>query len=475
MRKSFAGLTAIAIGALAIGVAAPAATRSVDAAGPLRMTVGTLGSIGSLDPRHGTGVVAREVWKLQYPTLTAMDPLTLAPTTGVANAWSPLPDGHGWRYSLRPNLTWSDGTPVTAADVVYSLEHARAEHWPYAGDMLDGLSAHALNARTVEITSRSTERARPGLLLHIVPAHVYSKIADVDADTAALGIADGAWHVMSKSADSVELGVLGRPAGPPLDQIVFRTYRDADALIDALARGDVDVISGVPAGDIGRLGNMTDVTVNHAGDGTRYVLRFESFPVVRQRRLVSLAIDRIRLVADAVHGVGTPAAFDARPDQARRAWLDVDPSLDSEPDIAIPTDPTSRRVGAFVQNALKAMGLGTNAIEVRPDENRRVRANLVIERISDQDDPTDAIVLFEPDTLQAFRTDNVAGFLREPSHRSLVVFGPTVTQYGTIVAAPPPPGEELDNISYAIGAAILLTLCAAAYWIASILRRRFAP
>jgi ABC-type transport system substrate-binding protein len=439
------------------------------------MTVGTLGRVGSLDPRRGTSVIAREAWNLQYPTLTALDPLTLAPTTGIANAWSPLADGRGWRYSLRPELKWSDGTPVTAADVVYSLDHARDEHWPYAKGMLDSLRARALDNHTVAMTSTAARRPPPGLLLHIVPAHVYSKVASLDADVAALGVADGSWQVVSKSVDSVELGVLGRPAGPPLDRIVLRTYASADALIGALASGHVDVISGLPDGDIGRLQELPGVTVNHAGDGTRYVLRFESLPNVRLRRLVSLAIDREALVADAVHGVGTPVSLDARPGEARRAWLDFDPRHNLEPEIAIPADPTSRRVGAFVQHALTAMGLRTVAIEVRPDEQRRVRSGLVIERISGRDDPPDAIGLFEPDTLQAFRTDNVTGFLREPSHRSLVVFGPTVAQYGAIVAAPPPPGEEIGNVSYAVGAAILLALCAAAYWLASMVRKRFAP
>jgi hypothetical protein len=171
---------------------------------------------------------------------------------------------------------------------------------------------------------------------------VYAKISNVDDDTAALGVADGAWHVVSKSASSVELGVLGRPGGPPLDQIVFRTYPSAGALISALARGDVDVISGVPTADIDRLHALNGVTVN---------------PVGR--------------------------------------------------------------------------------------------------------------------TVEAFRTDHLTGFLPEPERPSLIVFGPTVSQYLGIVAATRPQGEQLSNVTYAIGAAILAVLFVAAYWIVARLRRRF--
>ncbi|MDQ1481507.1 MAG: peptide/nickel transport system substrate-binding protein, partial [Actinomycetota bacterium] len=257
-------------------------------------------------------------------------------------AWTPLPNGHGWRYELRPGLTWSDGKPVTATDVVYSLDHARDDHWRSAGDTLDGLTARALDAHTVAITARTFTSLLPGLRLNVVPAHVYAKVSNVNDDTAALGVADGAWHVVSKSASSVELGVLGRPGGPPLDQIVFRSYASAGALIGALSRGDVDVISGVPTADINRLHSLDDITVN---------------PVGR--------------------------------------------------------------------------------------------------------------------TVQAFRIDHVTGFLPEPERPSLIVFGPTVGQYLGIVAASRPPGEQLSNVTYAMGAVVLVVLFVAAYWIVARLRRRF--
>src|SRR5207237_4561730 len=119
------------------------------------------------------------------------------------------------------------------------------EHWPYAGSMLDGLTARAVDAHTVVVTSSSTKRVPPGLLLHVVPAHVYARVSDLDHDPRALGVGDGPWNVVSRSADSVELGVLGRPGGPPLDQIIFRTYPSAGALIDALARGKAESLSCV--------------------------------------------------------------------------------------------------------------------------------------------------------------------------------------------------------------------------------------
>ncbi|MDB5359302.1 MAG: peptide transporter substrate-binding protein [Rhodospirillales bacterium] len=43
---------------------------------------------------------------------------------GVAERWDLAPDGRSYVFHLRPGLTWSDGSPLTAADFVYSLRRA---------------------------------------------------------------------------------------------------------------------------------------------------------------------------------------------------------------------------------------------------------------------------------------------------------------------------------------------------------------
>jgi ABC-type transport system substrate-binding protein len=516
--------------ALGLAVALAGSAPAAGAAHPLRLTVATVGSIGSLDPRHGDSVIAREVWNLQYPTLTALNPQSLDPMPGLAAAWSPAPGGRGWIYHLEPGLTWSDGQRVTAADVVYSIDQARDEHWPYAAGMLEGLSARALNIRSVEVTSRFAEPSSPALLVHVVPEHVFSTIADLDTDLTKLGVSDGAWHVVDVTDGSVQLDATAGSVGPTLRQIVFRSYTGASALIGALARGQVDVISGVPDSDLGRLETMRHVTVDHAGDGTEYLL-YDDIADVRIRQAVSLAIDRTELVTTVVDGVGTPgvvpviasgdrwtlddgtvqsltAALDAQSDRARQL-LEASPQITTLT-FAAPSDPTSRRVAAFIRDALAGVGIHTSvsstdtptinlslrhvtitadptallrgiscdlcAVKFRQyllgtDDTTRLDAALdIVQRAASQ---ATVVGLFQPDTLQAFRNNTFSGFLPEPQQRSLVVFGPTVAQYFELSAAVAPPGEAFDNATYAVGAVIVLALCAAAYGVAAWIRRRF--
>ena len=42
---------------------------------------------------------------------------------GAAKSWKPSADGKTWTFLLREDLNWSDGTPVTAADFIATLQH----------------------------------------------------------------------------------------------------------------------------------------------------------------------------------------------------------------------------------------------------------------------------------------------------------------------------------------------------------------
>jgi ABC-type transport system substrate-binding protein len=351
--------------------------------------------------------------------------------------------------------------------------------------------------------------------VNVTPEHVLRSVPDLDKDLRALGVADGAWHVTARTNDLVQLDAT-RPGGPALQQIMFRTYPDADALIHALDRSDVDVVSGLPTTDATRLGSLSNVTVDPAPDGTQYQLQ-DNLPDDNVRKAVSLAIDRTDLVAKTVDGIGTPgevpifgrgtalsldqattdqldASLDAQPDEARRLLAGR-----PHPDrlrLAAPADALSRRVAEYVAGALAAVGLPTDVV----GEHDQAQLRIARRSTNGDDLPTGAlhrplpyanavarsradllrvtrgaqlVGLFQPDTLQAFRSDNVAGFLRTPQIPSLVVFAPTTTQYAQLIKAPPPPGEEASTATYAVGAIGVIALCGAALAVAAWIRRRF--
>jgi ABC-type transport system substrate-binding protein len=467
------------------------------AAGPLRLTIGVIGPIGAVDPARATTPAAREVLPLQYPALTAfsLDALDVVP--GLAESWTPAASGTGFVYTLRAGA-WSDGKPITAADVVASLEHARDENWPYADGALRDLRARALDDRNVEVTSTDGLGALPALPLHVLP------------NGAAADVSSGDFRAVSRADGELTMEVVDRPGRPALDQIVFRSYSDAPDLRTALQHGDVDIAAGAPTGEYDALRAVPHATVVHASDGDQWVLDLR-LADRDLREAIALGVDRDRLVQDAVDGVGRIAtvpvfaraadwqlpsnevdalsAEHAFAPARARALVDRLPERPTVT-IAVPEGGTARRVADGVIASLHDVG-------IRVRRASPGTADMELLRRDPTDDPTAAlraftcgqglhcdpafdaafatfttgdvamrhdavqemtrlltsdateIPLFAPDELQAFRTDNVTGMLREPEQVRLVTFWPSVQQYREMVAGAPAASEELPTSTFA--------------------------
>lgn len=81
-----------------------------------------------------------------FEGLTTLDPRG-RPIPGAAHSWTVSGDGKVYTFRLRPGLQWSDGTPMSAADFVYSLQRALdpATAYPYASRLFAIRNARAIN------------------------------------------------------------------------------------------------------------------------------------------------------------------------------------------------------------------------------------------------------------------------------------------------------------------------------------------
>jgi len=89
---------------------------------------------------------------LVFSGLMRMGP-DLSLQTDLARSWDMSEDGKDWTFVIRDDATWHDGTPVTAADVVYTVEALKS---PDAAGALSAawaeVSVTALDERTVRFT-----------------------------------------------------------------------------------------------------------------------------------------------------------------------------------------------------------------------------------------------------------------------------------------------------------------------------------
>ena len=110
-------LRLLAASSLLLGSAA-AATRP-HYAGNLRVMVRA--AARSLDPVEVSITVdERSIARLLFDTLTTLDDRGIA-QPGLASSWQSDPENRNWQFSLRPGVTFSDGSPLTPESVAASL------------------------------------------------------------------------------------------------------------------------------------------------------------------------------------------------------------------------------------------------------------------------------------------------------------------------------------------------------------------
>ena len=132
----------------------------------------------------------------------------------IAESWTPGPENAYWDFKLREGAQWSDGTPITPDDWVYTMKHisdpklANPWVWYYydikgikdyaegkAGP--EGIGAEKIDDRTVRITGAAPIPHLPGLMAYQnavpVPKHVAEANPEHWADTPESYVACGQW------------------------------------------------------------------------------------------------------------------------------------------------------------------------------------------------------------------------------------------------------------------------------------------
>lgn len=89
-----------------------------DATGVLQFGNGT--EPQAIDPHLTSGVPESHLMDVLFEGLLGKDPATLAPTPAMADKWEVSPDGRIYRFHIRDDARWSDGTPLTAEDFRWS-------------------------------------------------------------------------------------------------------------------------------------------------------------------------------------------------------------------------------------------------------------------------------------------------------------------------------------------------------------------
>jgi peptide/nickel transport system substrate-binding protein len=279
---------------------------------------------GSMDPHAIASVYNNRVLSQIYETLVARDE-QFKPEARLALSWSPLDGGKGWRFKLRPNVKFHDGTPFSADDVVFNVERALSATSAYKTAVPSVTGARKVDDLTVDIL---TSQATPTLPLSLTNLRMMSKAwcakhhcekpQDYKAkeETFAARNTNGTgpfmlvkWETDIDTALGANPSYWGRKGN--LTEVHYRVVTSAATRVSGLLSGELDFVIDPAVQDLDRLRQVPGIKVEQAvGTSTQFLgfdYRREKSPF-RDRRVrdaVRHALDLAAIRDKVMRGTAT--------------------------------------------------------------------------------------------------------------------------------------------------------------------------
>jgi peptide/nickel transport system substrate-binding protein len=304
------------------------------------LVIGTTDGVDSLNPFVGLNQDSFNSWEEMYPALVQYNPRTLAFVPDFATSWKESANGLTWTFQLVKGARWSDGKPLTSADVA----------WTYNNDIKFENSATASSAVAVAQMTKAVAEGPSKVVFYykrpvadalsnfqaqpILPEHVWAKYATgngaalktfTNTPSATQPVVSGGPFMVTKWVLNQVTVFKQNPywygPKPHIDGYVLQLFSNADAEVQALKSGQIDAIEEVPVtavSDIRSAGfhvyvgpslTWRDFTIN--GNPRKVGDRELLNPLVREA--FEYAIDRQEIVKDAWLGYASPGSVMVSP------------------------------------------------------------------------------------------------------------------------------------------------------------------
>jgi peptide/nickel transport system substrate-binding protein len=215
-----------------------------------------------------------------------------------------------WTIKLKPGLTFHNGKPVTADDVIFSLQRILEPKDPKVGaasiGYIDTKGLKKLDKLTVRVPLQFANAGFPDdigqYFNSIVPTDYDPKNPVGTGPFKYKSFTPGQQSVFTKFPDYWEKGK------PHVDQLTIIDFPDDTARVNALLGGQVEAIDNLPAAQLSSVKANPNlrVLVSHTGAWQPFTMRVDSPPFndVRVRQAFRLIVDRNQMVEQVLSGQG---------------------------------------------------------------------------------------------------------------------------------------------------------------------------
>ncbi len=223
----------------------------------------TLGKINSMNPLYAATNSEKVLAKLLFANIVSPD-VSGHEKAELAKSITMDKTGKIWTLTLREGLLWSDGEPITADDVIYTVDLIRDSSAKTTVSVsFTNVKIEKKDDLTVEFTLPSAYiDFRDSLEFPLVPAHVLKDISPAlvyESEFSTKPVCSGpfilnAMQVSNVTSSSLQTVYLNRNDNyflrdALLNSFTLKTYDNVENIYDALSAGDVAATAELNAGE----------------------------------------------------------------------------------------------------------------------------------------------------------------------------------------------------------------------------------
>ncbi|HEY1727800.1 MAG TPA: ABC transporter substrate-binding protein [Candidatus Baltobacteraceae bacterium] len=285
-----------------------------------------------LDPAVATDGLSLNVTNLILEGLVAFRPGSFDVVPDIAEKWTTSKDGKTWTFLLRPNLKFTDGTPLDAEAVKFNFDRWRLTTNQYRGNYqfsyyvaefggFPGLISDVQVDGAQKVTFKLTRPYGPFLRNLAMPSFAIGSPTAIKADIVAFDhhpVGSGPYELGEWVKDdhiTLRANPGYRPA-PAYTTVVIRDIPDQATSVLELQKGDIDGLSDLRPDDATNLAKFKNITIyRQPSNNVSYLaMNMDKKPFAdrRIRQAIAYAID-IPAIVHAFYPVGGVVANEWNP------------------------------------------------------------------------------------------------------------------------------------------------------------------
>ncbi|MGA2870866.1 MAG: ABC transporter substrate-binding protein, partial [Verrucomicrobiota bacterium] len=336
-----------------------------------RFIVSEMGDPKTFNPITANESSSIDITRFMFWTLLNYDVPSQTVEPGLAAAWTNSPDGKTWTFTLRKNLRWSDGEPLTADDVLFTwndlIYNPKIDNVTRDAFVVNGkeFTITKLDDSTIQVVTPEIYApflAEFGAGVPIMPKHVLAKsVADgtfastygINSDPSQI-VGSGPFRLkaykpaqytmLERNPYFLEVDSKGQRL-PYFDNVVFSVVPDMNALSLRFLSGESDVDDFVYPYEYDEFKKQSadgkfdllepgtglemsffwfNENTNVDADGKPYVdpVKLKWFRDTKFRQAISYAIDRDAIIQSIFSGRAIPAYGFETP--GNKKWFNPD-------------------------------------------------------------------------------------------------------------------------------------------------------